>query len=276
MTTTLVLGASGTVGGEVARLLADAGHTVRRATSRTAGAGQVHLDLLTQAGLDRAIEGAQAAFLMAPPGHTNQDELLGPVIERALAHGVQKVVLMTAMGADADPSAPMRRAELHLEGSGLAWNVIRPNWFMQNFHTYWLHGIREHHAIQLPTGSARGSFIDARDIAASAAALLQRTDTERQAFDLTGSEALDHTEVAALLSEATGRTIRYDDISPDAMRANLLGAGLPEAYAEFMLVILHFFSLGYSERITDAVSMITGQAPRRMAAYAQEYAAAFG
>jgi len=163
MTTTLVLGASGTVGGEVARLLADAGHTVRRATSRTAGAGQVHLDLLTQAGLDRAIEGAQAAFLMAPPGHTNQDELLGPVIERALVHGVQKVVLMTAMGADADPSAPMRRAELHLEGSGLAWNVIRPNWFMQNFHTYWLHGIREHHAIQLPTGSARGSFIDTRE-----------------------------------------------------------------------------------------------------------------
>jgi hypothetical protein len=60
------------------------------------------------------------------------------------------------------------------------------------------------------------------------------------------------------------------------MRANLLGAGLPAAYAEFMLLILHYFSLGYSERITDAVSMITGQAPRRMAAYAQEYAAAFG
>jgi uncharacterized protein YbjT (DUF2867 family) len=170
----------------------------------------------------------------------------------------------------------MRRAELHLEGSGLAWNVIRPNWFMQNFHTYWLHGIREHNAIQLPTGSARGSFIDARDIAASAAALLQRTDTERQAFDLTGGEALDHSEVAAILSEATGRTIRYEEITPDAMRTNLLGAGLPAAYAEFMLVIFHYFSLGYSERITDAVPMITGQAPRRMAAYAQEYRAAFG
>jgi uncharacterized protein YbjT (DUF2867 family) len=212
MTTTLVLGATGTVGGEVARLLTTAGHTVRRATSRAAGPDHVHLDLVTQTGVDAALEGANAAFLMSPPGYVNQDELLGPVIERARAHGVRKVVLMTAMGADADPSAPMRRTELQLEGSGLAWNVIRPNWFMQNFHTYWLHGIREHSAILLSAGQASGSFIDARDIAASAAALLQRTDTEQQAFDLTGSEALNHEEVAAILSEASGRSIRYEAI----------------------------------------------------------------
>lgn len=275
MKTILVLGASGTVGSEVSNMLESAGHSVRRATSRTAESPQVLLDLATGEGLGAALDGADAAFLLSPPGFTNQDKLLIPAIDEAKARGVKKLVLMTAMGADADPSAPLRKVELHLESSGLAWNVIRPNWFMQNFNTYWLHGIATAGAIQLPTGSAKGSFIDARDIAAVAAELLQSDTQDNREFDLTGNEALDHDQVAAVLSRAAGRTIRYEEITPDAMRAGLLAAGLPADYAEFMVTILGYFKLGYSERVTDAVQSITGRAPRTFEAYARDYRDAF-
>jgi uncharacterized protein YbjT (DUF2867 family) len=146
---------------------------------------------------------------------------------------------------------------------------------MQNFHTFWLHGITYANAVQLPTGTARGSFIDARDIAAVAASLLQRSDLDGQAFDLTGDEALTHDEVATLLSQELGRTIRYDDIAPEAMRGGLVAAGLPAAYAESLLVILHYFKLGYAARTTDAVARITGTAPRRFEAYVSDYRDAF-
>lgn len=275
MSTFLVLAANGNVGSTLSTLLEQASHTVRRATSRTAGAGQVHVDLVSGDGLAEALTGADGAFLLSPPGHVNQDELLGRVIEEAKARGVRKIVLMTAMGVDADPSAPLRKAELHLEASGLAWNVIRPNWFMQNFHTFWLQGIAHANAVQLPTGTAKGSFIDARDIAAVAASLLQRSDLDGQAFDLTGGEALDHDEVAALLTRELGRDIRYEDISPDAMRGGLLAAGLPPAYAENLLVILEYFKLGYAARITDAVAHITGKAPRTFEAYVRDYRDAY-
>ncbi|QJR37518.1 NAD(P)H-binding protein [Gemmatimonas groenlandica] len=275
MSTILVLGAAGNVGSELSRLLAAAGHNVRRATSRTAGDGQVHLDLTTGAGLDAALTGADAAFLLAPPGYTNQDALLGPVIDGAKKHGLKKVVLMTAMGADGDPNGAMRKAELMLEQSGLAWNVIRPNWFMQNFHTFWMGGIQQANAILLPVAQAKGSFIDARDIAAVASVLLQGRGFDNQAFDLTGSEALDHDEVAAILSRETNRSIRYEEVTTDAMRAGLLGAGVPADYAEFLLVILEYFRLGYSERTTDSVRTITGQAPRGFAQYARDYKAEF-
>jgi uncharacterized protein YbjT (DUF2867 family) len=275
MSTILVVGASGTVGSELSRLLAAAGHTVRRATSRAAGAGQVHLDLATGQGIDEAVAGVDAAFLLSPPGYTNQQVLLSPVIVAAQRHGVKKVVLMTAMGADADPNGEMRRAELQLEQSGLAWNVIRPNWFMQNFHTFWMAGIQQANAIFLPVGKAKGSFIDARDIAAVASVLLQDSRFDNRAFDLTGPAALDHDEVAAILTRETGRTLRYEEIAPDAMRVGLLGAGLPADYAEFLLVILEFFRLGYSERTTDAVATITGHAPRPFEQYARDYKSAF-
>jgi uncharacterized protein YbjT (DUF2867 family) len=276
MSRILVVGAHGTVGSALVPLLQAAGHEVRRATSRPPTApDQVALDAVSGRGREAALAGVDAAFLLAPPGHVNQDALLNPLVDTARAQGVRKVVLMSAMGANADESAPLRRAERHLEASGLAWNVIRPNWFMQNFNTFWLQGIVEHSAILLPTGSARGSFIDARDIAAVAAQLLVRSDLDNRDVDLTGAQALDHDEVAAILSREIGRTVRYQEISPQAMRAGLLGAGLPPDYAEFLLLILGYFKAGYAERTTDAVQAITGQAPRTVEAYARDYRSAW-
>lgn len=276
MSTFLVIGASGNVGSELSRLLVQAGHRVRRATSRAPAApDQVQLDALSGQGLAAAFAGVDGAFLLAPPGHARQDELLKPMIDAAVAAKVGKLVLMTAMGANADERAPLRQAERHLEASGLAWNIIRPNWFMQNFHSFWLHGIQTQAAIQLPVGQAKGSFIDTRDIAAVAARLLLSHEMDNRDFDLTGAEALDHDQVAAVLSQEAGRSIRFQDITPEAMRQGLLGAGLPADYTEFMLMILGFFKAGYAERITDDVQRITGQAARRFAAYAHEHRAAW-
>lgn len=275
MSTYLVLGASGTVASELSRLLEAAGHVVRRGTSKEAGAGQVHIDLANGTGIDAAFSGVDGAFLFAPPGYVNHDELLAPAFAAARRAGVRKVVMMSAMGADANAEAPLRKAELALEQSGLAWNVIRPNWFMQNFHTFWLHGITTQNAILLPVGTAKTSFIDARDIAAVASSLLQRTDLENQAFDLTGAEPLDHDEVAVHLTRALGRPIRYQEVTPDDMRTILLGAGVPADYAEFLLMILSFLKLGYSARTTEHVQAITGQAPRTFAQCAADFRSAY-
>ncbi len=276
MSTFLVIGASGTVGSELSRLLEAQGHSVRRATSRSAPAsGQVHVDVVARRGLAEAMARADGAFLLAPPGHANQDELLVPLVDAAQAQGVRKVVLMSAMGANADENAPLRKAERHLERSGLPFNIIRPNWFMQNFNTFWLHGIQAQGKILLPVGSAKGSFIDARDIAAVAARLLTGDDFANRDFDLTGPGALDHGQVAAILSRETGRTITFQDITPEAMRQGLLGAGVPPAYAEFLVLILGYFKAGYAERTTDAVQQITGRAPGGLERYAHDYRAAW-
>lgn len=272
MSRILVVGASGTVGSELSRLLAAQGHSVRKATSRPPSApDQVQLDLVSGAGLQAAFEGVDRAFALVPPGHTNQDVLLAPLIDEARSRGLRKLVLMTAMGADADENAPMRKAERRLQASGLVYNIIRPNWFMQNFNSFWLHGIQTAGQIFLPVGDARGSFIDARDIAAVAARLLGGEGFENREFDLTGPRALNHAEVAAILSQATGRSIGFTDITPEAMLQGLLGAGLPRDYAEFLVLILGFFKAGYAERTTDAVQQVTGQAPRSFEQYAQDY-----
>lgn len=276
MSRILVVGASGTVGSELSRLLTAQGETVVKLTSRTpTAADQVQADLVSRAGLHEAFEGVDRAFLLSPPGYANQDEVLAPLINEARAHNLKKVVLMSAMGANADDNAPLRQAEKRLEASGLPYNIIRPNWFMQNFNTFWIQGILQQGKILLPVGTAKGSFIDARDIAAVAAKLLTSDSFANQDFDLTGPAALDHDAVAAILSRETGRSIGYQDIPPAAMLDGLLTAGLPRPYAEFLLLILGFFKAGYAERTTDAVARILGRAPGSFEQYAKDYRAAW-
>lgn len=272
MSRILVIGASGTVGSELSALFAARGESVLKATSRSPTASdQVQVDVVGRSGLKAAFARVDKAFLLAPPGHADQEALLAPLIDEANANGLKKVVLMTAMGANADENAPMRKAERRLEAAGLAYNIIRPNWFMQNFHTFWLQGIKTAGQIFLPVGDARGSFIDARDIAAVAARLLTTDIFTNRDFDLTGPRALNHAEVAAILTQAAGRRIVFTDITPDAMLQMLVGAGVPKDYAEFLVLILGYFKAGYAERTTDAVREITGQAPRTFEQYAQDY-----
>ncbi len=272
MSKILVIGASGTVGSEISQQLKSKGQEVRRATSKKELAkDQVYLNLSNQDGLSSAFQDVEKLFLLSPPGYVNQNELLIPILNEAKKLGVKKIVLMTAMGANANDSAPMRLVELHLEKLGIAYNIIRPNWFMQNFNSYWIHGINTFGKILLPVEKARGSFIDARDIASVAVELLTTEKFSNQAFDLTGPEALNHDEVASILSSTTNKKIVYENITPPQMYEGLLQAGLNKAYVEFMLLILDFFRQGYSERVTDAVEKITGKKPINFKRYAEDH-----
>ncbi len=182
------------------------------------------------------------------------------------------MLLLSAYGANAHDANPLRMAELHLERSGLPFHIVRPNWFMQNFNSYWIKDVKAG-LIQLPVADARTSFIDARDIAASAAALLLGEAHLNRAFDLTGSDALTHAQVAGILSETLETSIGFEDIEPARMLSKLLEAGLPEAYAHFLVMILGAVREGHAAGVTDAVHTITGRAPISFAQYARDYRA---
>jgi uncharacterized protein YbjT (DUF2867 family) len=276
MSQILIIGASGTVGVELSKELNAKGHQVRKATSQLKlAADQVHVDLLTGKGIDQALKGIERVFLLSPPGNVNQNELLNPVIDKAKGAGVQKIVLMTAMGANAVEIAPFRQVEIKLEKSGLSYNIIRPNWFMQNFNTYWIQGINSAGKILLPVEKAKGSFIDTRDVADVAAELLINDKWNDKDFDLTGTDVLDHDQVATILSKVTGRKITYENISAGAMLEGLVGAGVNRPYAEFLNIILDLFRQGYAERTTDWVQKILGRNPIRFEEYADDYQASW-
>lgn len=271
----LVLGATGNVGHPLVQALLRKGEQVK-AASRTgkpvAGAESVVFDYARPETFPVAFEGVDRAYVMLPGGYANQKELLLPVIQAAAERHV-KVVFQSAFGVDADDSIPYRQVEIALEKSATPYVILRPNWFSDNFHTYWKAGI-EHGQIALPAGEGKSSFIDVRDIAESAAAALTTERFDGQAFNLTGPEAINYEQVAQLLSEVIGKSVAYTPIDDHAFIGMLTSAGVSDDYAGFMAAIFHPVRAGWAAVVTEHVQILTGRAPRSLETYARDHAQA--
>ncbi len=279
--TILVIGGSGQISSEVISVLKAAGYPVRTTSSQASRAGikdgveTVHVDVTTGQGLKEAFAGAARVFLMAPGGHANQFEILAPLIREAKAQNLEKVVLMTAMGVDAVETSPYRRAEIELEKSGLDYVIVRPNWFLQNFHTFWIHGIKTQSKILLPAGDAKTSFVDSRDVGEVIAKVLIDDSIKNQALDLSGPESIDHHEVAAAISKESGKKVIYEEITPETLKQGLVGAGLSRDYAEFLLAILGALKAGYNARLTPTLRELLKREPRSVRDYVRDYRSSF-
>ncbi|MEC9281469.1 MAG: NAD(P)H-binding protein [Bdellovibrionota bacterium] len=268
----LVIGSNGTVGQELVNQLKAKGESLKLATSKSPSSSEyVQLNLVTGEGLDNAFDGVDRAFLLSPPGYADQYSLLSPAIAKAKEKGLKKVVLMTAMGADADENSPFRRAELELIQSGLDYNIVRPNWFLQNFNTFWLHGIVEERKINLPAGNASVSFIDSRDISSVVAKLLTTEEFKNQEFNITGAQSVNHSDVATAISNEIGEKLEYNDVEPKELRDALLAAGLPKDYVEFMLLIFSYLKEGYNSAVTTSVEEILGRKPISLQSYVKDF-----
>lgn len=273
-----VYGGSGLVGGHLIKELQKNGHEVwagsRKPESqkKESNLTWVYADSKeTKKGLE-ILEAVDAAYFLSPPGETNQYEILSPWIEKAKQVGLKKLVLMTAMGVDhAPPEAPFRKTEILLEGAGIPWNIIRPNWFMQNFNSFWIAGIKQDGKIYFPGGNATVSFIDARDIASVASVLLTTDDFVNQAITLTGKESLDHVQVAKYLSSVSGKKIEYVDVDPKVFESSLVSAGLSKDYAAFLVMIAGALKEGFASPIVDSVQKITGKEPISFQKYAEDH-----
>ncbi len=276
----LIIGASGNVGSEIVKLLGkNSDIRIRVSTSqaieiqKNGDIEKTFLNLITGEGLKAALAGIDRVFLLLPAGYTGDTQygMLSGVLTEAKQAQIEKMVLMSAYGADAVETAPLARIEKELIASGLAYNIIRPNWFMQNFNTYWVDMIRQQHKILLPAGNAKVSFIDVRDIAAVAAELLTTDKFVNQAFNLTGPKAIDFSEAAQLLSAALQQKVTYEDSDPNLLKQNMLASGASESYADFLLFIFSVLKMGHNAEVTPTVQTILGRAPNDFEKYVLDY-----
>ncbi|WGD30789.1 SDR family oxidoreductase [Ancylobacter sp. WKF20] len=272
----LVLGATGTVGRPLVAALLAKGVAVKAASrsgKAVAGAEGVVFDYANPATFGPAFEGVDRLYLLLASGNTATTELLLPVVEAAVARKV-KIVFQSVFGVDADDSIPYRQVEIAIEKSGVPYVLLRPNWFTDNFITYWKPGIDHAGVIAVPAGEGKSSFIDARDIAASAAAALTSTDFDGKAFNLTGPAALGYGEAAAILSAVLGKPVAYQAVDDATFIGILTGAGVAQDYATFLASIFYPVREGWTALVTDDVATLTGVAPRSVAQWADDNAAA--
>lgn len=278
----LVIGGTGTVGSGVVRGLQAAGQPFRALVryperSRTVlgeGVPLVVGDLARPDTLLPALEGVTRVFL-ATPVSPEQVSLQANLLEPARAQGVRHVVKLSNLGADPDSDFPTARwhgtVERMLEDSGLAWTHLRPHFFMQNLLRE-APRARNTGVLAGAYGQGRISPIDARDVSACAVAALTDPRHENTACDLTGPEVLGFAEIAQALGEALGRPVRYEAIAPEAARERMMAGGLPDWYADALLVLFSRYAAGEFAFTTDGVERLTGRAATPLRQFLADHA----
>jgi uncharacterized protein YbjT (DUF2867 family) len=281
-----VSGATGNTGGEVAKQLIEKGmpvragiHSEQKATPlKDLGAEVVSVDFQDTKSIVAALEGVEKAYSVSPLVPT-MAELGLNFVKSAKQAGVKYMVRASGLGADSPQAITFgqwhREVEKAVENSGIAYTLIRPNSFMQNYITYASHTVKTQNAFYLPQGEGKISLIDVRDIAAAIVAALTESGHEGKAYDLTGPEAISNYQVAEILSKITGRTINYVDVPEDTARQNMKGMGMPEAIVEGLLELSAIIKAGYVSTISPAVEQVIGRKPISFERFANDFAEAF-
>jgi len=235
----------------------------------------VRLDYADSASINPALAGASAIVLMAPPLDANAPALLGPVIAAAKAAKIQQIVFVSAFGVNHNEQAPLRIVEHLVMDSGVSFTIVRPNFFMENFSEGFLApGIKQQNAIYLAAGDGKTSFISADDIAAVVVAALQKSLTGKE-FDLTGPEALDHTEAATIITEVSGRSVAYHSLTEQQMLDGARAQGMPEPIVAYLGVLYSVVRAGFAAGVSNDFEAVTGRKSTTFRSFARSAAAAW-
>lgn len=218
--TILVTGASGKVGGDVARLLTDLG-----ADFRTMGrtSGDVHGDLADPGSLDAALAGVGSVFLVWP---TLAADHAAPRTVARLAKSARRIVYLSSHGVPFEDGGILSShalLERLISESGVEWTFLRPTGFAGNT-LDWAEQIKETGKVRAPFGDAARPLIHERDIAAVAAIALTTDSLVGRSPLLTGPELITKAEQVRAIGAAIGREVRFEEQPLDEARAELVAA----------------------------------------------------
>jgi NAD(P)H dehydrogenase (quinone) len=263
-----VTGATGRLGGRVARLLAATGQPQRLLVRRPEAAPTLPRSEIAQLiygdgpTCRRALDGIDTVFMVSAkesaervPGHI-------AFVDAAAAAGVRHVVYTSFYRASADAVFTFARhhwaTEEHIRTSGMQWTFLRDNLYLDMLPL--LAG--PDGAIRGPGGTGRFSGVALDDVADVAlAVLLEPGRHAGETYDLTGPEELSLAHVAALLSEVTGRRVTYGEETLEEAYASRAGYGAPDWELEGWISTYRAIAAGELAGYSDAVQRLTGHRP---------------
>ncbi|MGC8712861.1 MAG: SDR family oxidoreductase [Leptodesmis sp.] len=233
----LVVGATGTLGRQVARRALDEGYEVRclvRSQKKAAflkewGAELVTGDLCQPETLKPALEGVSAVIDAATARATDalsikEVDWQGNInlIQAAQAAGIERFIFFSILDAEKYPEVPLLEikncVEDYLIQSGLNYTILRPCGFFQGLIGQYAIPILEGQSIWVMGDTSPTAYMDTQDIARFAVRALSTPESEKQSFPVVGPRAWSADEIIKLCEKLSGREAKITRVPMGVLR----------------------------------------------------------
>lgn len=245
--TILVTGATGNLGRLIIASLLERGTDPQSivagardvAKGADLGVRVVHLDYTEPASIAAALDGVDSVILVSGSEVGQRVSQHQAVIEAAKSAGVAKFVYTSAPKATTTDLvlAPEHKAtEELIAAAGLPAVILRNNWYTENYAAD-LARTAETGVLAAGVGDGRVASASRKDFADAAAVVLLEDGHIGEVYELGGDVAWDYDELAAALSEVTGRPVRYQSLTAEEQSAALEAAGLDAGTIGFVVAL---------------------------------------
>ncbi|MEU6736491.1 SDR family oxidoreductase [Streptomyces physcomitrii] len=263
--TLAVTGATGRLGGRVARRIAASGTPqtlVVRDPARAPqlpGARAVPGSFGDREAVREALRGVDRVLMVSASESADRVREHRVFVDAAVEAGVAHLVYVSFQGASPEAAFTLARdhwaTEQHIRASGLGFTFLRDNLYAD-----FMPGlVGEDGIIRGPAGRGRAAVVTQDDIAEAAVAVLSDAPRHLGAtYDLTGPEALGLDEVAALLSDHLGREIAYRPETVEEAYASRRSFGAPDWQLDAWVSTYTAIAAGELAAVSDAVPRLTG------------------
>lgn len=278
METIALIGAGGQIGSQAMPHLVQAGRQIRAGSrspeQKEAGERERwrYFDFEDLDIHEPFLRGVDRLFFLA--AHPDPLPSVSAMLDQAEKLKLRQVVFSSGRTTGDVPGKPLHEVEERLKQTSIPWTILRPGWFMQNFTTFLRGPIMEHGLIMLPDGGKKTAFVDTRDIGAAIATILTDAPALHQGmtYEITGSEALTHLEVARLIGDASGREIGYRTLSETEFIREMKAMGWSGQAAEYTAMLYRFVAEGKEEEPSADLARLLGRTPISFKRFAEDYA----
>jgi NAD(P)H dehydrogenase (quinone) len=266
-----VTGATGDLGGRVARELAARGVKQRlivrdpNRAPQLAGADVAIASYEDTEAMARALDGIGTLLLVSGHEHPDRIALHRKAIEGARRAGVERIVYTSFMGAAPGATFPFARehsaTEAAIREAGISLTSMRNSLYADVVPRF----VGADGVIRAPAGHGRVAWVARADVARLAAVLLIEPGHEGQVYDVSGPHAIDLHESARILTKATRRAITYHAETPDEARASR--GGHPEWLVEAWIGSYLMLRSGEGSVTSHTIEHLTGRCPMTLSEF---------
>ena len=279
MTTPIaVTGATGHLGGQIARLLSAAGVPLRLVVRNPARAPELpdaEVARATYADADAvraALAGVDVAFMVSAGESATRREDHLTFVDVAARAGVKHLVYTSFAAAAPDAVFTLGRDHFHTEeaikASGMTYTLLRDNFYADVLPLF----ADAHGVVRGPAGDGRCAFVARTDVGEVAASVLREPAAHADAtYTLTGPESLTFAEALAILSHVTGRPYRFENETVEAAygRRRADWPGEPDWQYEAWVSTYTAVASGAQAEVSDDIPALLGRRATSLATLAE-------